>query len=604
MSKITHKLSRLIYNLKKYGIFRTLNKIIKRLFKLDKKSNISDHQRYVNWISQNESSYEDWKLQEKCNFQYKPKISILVPVYNPNEEYFVDLLNSFFDQTYKNWEVCIADGSEAENEVIKALCMQSDKLKYKYLGQNFGIAGNTNAALDMAEGDFIAFSDQDDYLPPSCLYEVVRSINTNKDVELIYTDEDKIDENGDRFAPHFKPEFSITTLECTNYITHFVVMKRNLVEKIGKLDSRFDGAQDYDYLLRAVENTKNIVHISGVYYHWRMQKNSTASSIDSKLYALDAGKRALEEHLKRIGKEGIVEQSEEVPGAYKIKYKVQGNPKVSIIIPNKDGYKLLKRCIESILKLTTYNNYEIIIIENNSTDKKTFKYYDEIQKDDKIKVINYEGDFNYSKIINFGVRQSTGEFILQLNNDCKLLTTDWLEIFIGYAQNKEIGAVGARLYYEDMSIQHAGIAYGIQGTAANLLVNLPYGKHGYYAKEAIIANVSAVTGACLFSRREIYEEVGYMDEELFKVSFNDVDFCLKILEKGYLIVYNPYIELIHYESKTRGYEDTPEKKVRFRDESKNFREKWSDLLINPDPNYNKHFSRDDCNFTIKINRGN
>lgn len=495
-------------------------------------------------------------------------------------------------------------GSAVQNENIKTVCLSnSPKIKYKFLDDNEGISKNTNEAIKMATGDFIAFMDHDDCLPPFALYEIIKTINENPEVEFIYTDEDKIDEGQNRFEPHFKPDFSYQTLECHNYITHLVVVKRSLIEKIGLLDSRFDGAQDFDFVLRAVENTQNIVHISKVLYHWRAHKNSTAKIADAKNYAYEAGKSVIEEHLKRIGKKGVVENPGEVPGIYKIKFAVENNPKVSILIPNKDSIKLLKNCLKSILKQTTYENYEILIIENNSEKKQTFEYYKKIEKNPKIKVLVYpEKGFNYSKIINFGVKKADGDYILQLNNDTKLLTPDWLELMIGYAQNKEIGAVGSRLYYPDKSIQHSGIAYGIAGIAGNLLVGLPFGKHGYFGREALTSNVSAVTGACLFSRREIYEEVGFMDEDLFKVAFNDVDFCLKILEKGYNVVYNPYVELIHYESKTRGYEDTPEKKNRFEKEKKAFQEKWKDLLEkNPDPYYNINLSRKDGNYKIKTN---
>lgn len=305
--------------------------------------------------------------------------------------------------------------------------------------------------------------------------------------------------------------------------------------------------------------------------------------------------------LKDLEGNGKVENSGEVPGIYKIKYDVIGNPKVSILIPNKDGINYLKPCVDSILKLTTYENYEIVIIENNSENEATFRYYEELKKNPKIKILEYqEKEFNYSRIINFGVKNVDGDFVVQLNNDTKLISKDWLETFIGYCQLKEIGAVGARLYYKDKSIQHAGIAIGIAGTAGNLLVNLAYGKHGYYGFEALTRNVSSVTGACLFARREIYEEVGYMEEKLLKVAFNDVDFCLKILEKGYRIVYNPFVEFYHYESKTRGLDELDiNKKARFDKEAENFKRKWKKVLVKPDKYYNQNFSRNRVDFYIE-----
>lgn len=569
-----YKLQRFFYYLKRYGILNTIKKIIKRIIKLDQRNRKSSQELYQNWISQNEPNETELELQKSHKFAVQPKISIVVPMYNPDENLFLELLNSLLLQTYSNWELCLADGSEEKNDTIFALCSRNSKIKYQFLGKNKGISGNTNEALKMVTGDFIAFLDHDDCLPRFALHEVVKAINENPEVEFIYSDEDKMDEKGNRFEPYFKPDFSPETLECNNYITHLVVMKKELVKKIGILDSRFDGAQDFDYLLRATENTTKIVHISKILYHWRTTKNSTANVAQSKLYAYEAGLRAVEEHLKRIHKKAKVENPEEVPGIYQIKFEIKGAPKVSILIPNKDNQETLKKCITSILKISTYENYEILIIENNSENPKTFEYYKKIKENAKIKVLEcQEKEFNYSKLINFGVKNATGDFILQLNNDTQVLAENWLELLIGYAQNKEIGAVGGRLYYPDKSIQHAGIAVGIQGMAANLLVNLPFGKHGYYAREAATRNVAAVTGACLFARREIYEEVGCMDETLFKVAFNDVDFCLKILEKGYRVVYNPYVELIHAESKTRGLEDTPEKKARFEQEKKNFRGK-------------------------------
>lgn len=596
---IIHKLSRIFYHIKRYGMIRTIKKIIGRIFLLGKVNRQSAKQLYQTWIVQNEPADEELENQKKHKFAKQPKISIVVPLYNTDENFFLELLNSVLVQTYSNWELCFADGSQERNDTIYAMCSRCSKVRYRFLGENKGISENTNLAIEMAQGDYIAFLDHDDTLPPFALYEIVKTINDKPETEFIYSDEDKIDEKGERFDPYFKPDFSPETLECHNYITHFVVIKKTLLDQIGKLNSQFDGAQDFDFVLRATENTKHIDHIPKVLYHWRAHQKSTAKVADTKNYAYEAGVKVIAEHLKRTGKEAIVKNPGEVPGIYQVKYAVKGKPKVSILIPNKDYYQGLKKCLKSILTLTTYENYEILILENNSTEKETFAFYKTIQQNPKIRVLECkEKEFNYSKIINFGVKNATGDFILQLNNDTKLLTPDWLEILLGYAQNKEIGAVGARLYYADKSIQHAGIAYGIAGKAGNLLVGLPYGTHDPFGREAAIRNVAAVTGACLFCRREIYDEVGFMDETLFKVAFNDVDFCLKILEKGYRVVYNPYIELIHYESKTRGYEDTPEKKARFEEETQNFQTKWNHLLAKGDPYYNPNLSREDGNFRI------
>ena len=603
---IKNKYQKVLYYFKRYGFFKTFKKILKRVFRISE-NRMTNQEAYEKWMENHNLTEKELEYQKKYEFEMQPLISIVVPMYNTKEAFFEELIMSLKKQTYKNWEICLADGSPEKNENLLKYYENNEKIKYKFLNENKGISENTNEAIKMATGDFIGFLDHDDLLSQDALFEIVKNINENKDVDFLYSDEDKINEKHIRFEPYFKPDFSPETLECNNYITHFVVVKKKLIDEIGLLDSRFDGAQDFDFVLRATEKSKKIVHISKILYHWRVHSTSTANVADSKPYAYEAGLRVIEEHLKRTGRNGKVEYGQDVPGIYKINFDIEGKPKVSILIPNKDNIKLLKNCIDSILKLTTYENYEIVIIENNSEKEETFKYYEKIVNNEKIKVLDYTNstnkkEFNYSSLINFGVKNVDGDFVLQLNNDTKLLTPNWLEIFIGYAQNQEIGAVGARLYYKDKSIQHAGIAYGLSGIAGNLLVNLPFGKHGYFGREAATRNVSAVTGACLFARKDIYSKVDFMDEELFKIGFNDVDFCLKILEKGYRIVYNPYVELVHYESKSRGYEITEEKQKRFENECNNFKEKWKELLSKPDPYYNKNFTRETCNFDIDIKK--
>lgn len=622
---LKNNFNKLKYYFRRYGFSKTLGKVLKRLLHI-KENRKTNQEQYKIWMEKNEPKAGELEFQRNFKFEYKPKISIVVPMYNTDETFFEKLIESLEKQTYSNWELCLADGSEEKNENLKKYYEGKENIKYKFLNSNKGISENTNEAIKLATGDFIGFLDHDDILSQDCLYEVVKTINKIKNVDFIYSDEDKIDEQGERFEPYFKPDFSPETLECNNYITHFVVVKKDLLKKVGNLNSKFNGAQDFDFVLRATEKANKVCHISKVLYHWRVHKSSTANIADAKPYAYEAGIKVIEEHLKRTNKKGIVEFGQDVPGIYKIKFDIKGSPKVSILIPNKDNVNLLKNCIESILNLTTYTNYEINIIENNSIQEETFEYYSKISQNSKIKILDYntgkvydkferekinkkqnndeevdKKEFNYSSLINFGVQNSDGDFILQLNNDTKLLTKDWLELFIGYAQNKEIGAIGARLYYEDKSIQHAGIAIGLSGIAGNLLVNLPYGKHAYFGREAATRNVSAVTGACLFCRRELYEEVCFMDEINFKVAFNDVDFCLKILEKGYRNVYVPYIELIHYESKSRGYEYTKEQQERFNKECNNFKEKWKKVIEKGDPYYSKNFSLESCNFDININ---
>lgn len=596
---IKNNLNKVKYYFRRYGFLEVSKKVFKRVFHI-KENRKTNQEQYKIWMEKHKLTAEEIENQKKYKFNYNPKISVVVPMYNTDEVFFKELIESLNNQTYSNWELCLADGSQEQNENLKKYYENNEKIKYNFLNANKGISENTNAAIDMASGEFIGFLDHDDLLSQDALFEMVKTINENQDAEFIYSDEDKIDERYERFEPYFKPDYSPETLACNNYITHFVVVKKELINKVGKLNSEFNGAQDFDFVLRATKSAKEVVHISKILYHWRVHKSSTANVADAKPYAYEAGVRAVESYVKSLGRNAVVEDGQDVPGIYKIKYEIVENPKVSILIPNKDNVNLLKTCIDSILKLTTYDNYEIVIIENNSEKKETLEYYNEISKNEKVRVINSGiKEFNYSKIINFGVKNAIGEFVIQLNNDTKVLTPDWLENMVGYAQNKEIGAIGARLYYEDKTIQHAGIIIGLSGIAGNMLVNLPYGKHAYFGREAATRNVAAVTGACLLCRKELYEEVGFMDEENFKVAFNDVDFCLKLLDKGYRNIYNPYVELIHYESKSRGYEYTKEQEERFNNESENFKAKWK-KYIDYDPYYNINFTRKTCNYDIDI----
>ena len=595
---IKNNLNKIKYYFRRYGIVETSKKVFKRVFHI-KENRKSNQEQYLIWMEKNKLTEAELEEQRNYKFKVSPKVSVVVPMYNTNEIFFKELIESIEKQTYSNWELCLADGSESENENLKKY-MKNEKIKYKFLNSNKGISENTNEAIKMATGEYIGFLDHDDILSEDALYEIVKCINENEEAEFIYSDEDKIDQTGERFEPYFKPDYSPETLECNNYITHFVVVKKELIDEVGMLDSKFNGAQDFDFVLRATVKAKRVEHISKVLYHWRVHRDSTANVADAKPYAYEAGVRAVKAHVERCFKKGQVEDGQDVPGIYKIKYEIEGNPKVSIIIPNKDNVNLLKKCIESIQSLTTYKNYEIVIIENNSEKKETLEYYNEITKSENIRVINSGlKEFNYSALINFAVKNVDGEYILQLNNDTKVLTPDWLEIMIGYAQDKNIGAIGARLYYEDKTLQHAGIIIGLSGIAGNMLVNLPFGKHAYFGREAATRNVSAVTGACMFSRRELYEEVGYMDENDFKVAFNDVDFCLKLMEKGYRNLYIPYVELYHYESKSRGYEYSKEKEERFNREAENFKRKWK-KYIDYDPYYNINFTRKTCNYDIDV----
>lgn len=555
---------------------------------------------YQIWINKNEPNEEELEKQKNTKFEINPKISIIIPMYNTPEKFFEELIDGLIEQTYPNWELCLADGSPEKNEKLEKIYKKDERIKYKFIGENKGISGNTNAALELATGDYIALLDHDDLLPKFSLYEIVKCINKNPDVDFIYTDEDKFEElGGKRYDPYFKSDFAPDTLRANNFICHFSIFKKELMNELGGFRSEFDGAQDYDIILRMSEKAKKIIHIPKILYHWRVHALSTAKSGGTaKPYAYEAGIKAVQAHIDRIGLKGEVVSGNTL-GTYKVNYEIKGNPKVSIIIPNKDYVSTLKVCLKSIAKLTTYENYEIIVVENNSEEQKTFDYYDEINGKDKIKVVKYpEKGFNYSKIINYGVANSDGEYIIQLNNDTELITQNWIEEMLGFAQREDVGAVGAELFYPDKSIQHAGIIIGIGGVAGHVFRNIPHGMHGYFSKDAMIQNMSAVTAACMMAPRKMYEAVGNMDEK-FEVAFNDVDFCLKIREQGKLIVYNPYVQFIHYESKSRGFEDTLEKQKRFQGEIERFQKRWKKILKDGDPYYNINLRLDNDQCAIK-----
>lgn len=555
---------------------------------------------YQIWINKNEPNEEELEKQKNTKFDINPKISIIIPMYNTPEKFFEELIDGLIEQTYPNWELCLADGSPEKNEKLEKIYKKDERIKYKFIGENKGISGNTNTALELATGDYIALLDHDDLLPKFSLYEIVKCINKNPDVDFIYTDEDKFEElGGKRYDPYFKSDFAPDTLRANNFICHFSIFKKELMNELGGFRSEFDGAQDYDIILRMSEKAKKIIHIPKILYHWRVHALSTAKSGGTaKPYAYEAGIKAVQAHIDRIGLKGEVVSGNTL-GTYKVNYEIKGNPKVSIIIPNKDYVSTLKVCLKSIAKLTTYENYEIIVVENNSEEQKTFDYYDEINGKDKIKVVKYpEKGFNYSKIINYGVANSDGEYIIQLNNDTELITSNWIEEMLGFAQREDVGAVGAELFYPDKSIQHAGIIIGIGGVAGHVFRNIPHGMHGYFSKDAMIQNMSAVTAACMMAPRKMYEAVGNMDEK-FEVAFNDVDFCLKIREQGKLIVYNPYVQFIHYESKSRGFEDTLEKQKRFQGEIERFQKRWKKILKDGDPYYNINLRLDNDQCAIK-----
>lgn len=585
MINIGHKIKRFIEIVQEGGFKKALKIVWMRLKR-------SDQQSYETWFENHRADKRELEAQGKRNFSYRPKFSIIVPTYKTPEKFLREMIDSVLGQTYDNWELCVGDGSVEDAGVKKVLeeyARRDSRIKFKILDENLGISGNTNAALTLATGEYLALLDHDDLLAPEALYNVAECMNEDRTIDVIYTDEDKVSMDlKEHFQPHFKPDFSIDLLRSNNYICHMFVVKKSIADRVGGFRKEFDGSQDYDFIFRCCEQAKNIRHIPKILYYWRMHKNSVAENPESKMYAFEAGKRAIEGNLERCGLQGEVSHTK-LLGFYKVTYKVEGTPKVSIVIPNKDEAETLKTCIDSILNRTSYPNYEIIIVENNSTTREIFEYYDELRKVDRVTMVEWKDEFNYSAINNYGIRYSQGEYVVLLNNDTEVITENWLEELLGVCQRKDVGIVGAKLLYPDDTIQHAGVIIGLGGIAGHALLGLDRLDPGYFAKTFISQNVSAVTAACLMVKRSVYDEVGGLEEQL-KVAFNDIDFCLKVRQKGYLIVFDAAVELYHYESKTRGAEDTEEKKKRFDSEISYMEEKWRDILENGDPFYNPNWS--------------
>lgn len=557
---------------------------------------------YGPWYEQYIPTREELEKQRKKKWNYGPKISIIVPAYKTPEAFLRQLMDSLLAQTYANWELCIANASpeDASMEyVLKEYAKKDSRILWKKLEENKGIAENTNEAFAMATGEFAGLLDHDDLLASNALYEVAKALETEPDIDVLYTDEDKVrgDEVLEHFQPHLKPDFNIDLLRSNNYICHFFVVRKSLLEKTGGFRREYDGAQDYDFIFRCTQAAGKIHHIPEILYHWRTHQSSTADNPESKLYAFEAGKRAIEENLRQNGLIGEVSHTKDY-GFYRVKYPVQGEPLVSIIIPNKDAKEDLEKCIQSILEKSSYTNYEILIVENNSTGEEIFSYYKELSENSRIRLLRWKREFNYSAINNYGAKKAKGDYLLFLNNDTEVISPDWIEEMLGFCQRPDTGIVGARLYFGNNTVQHAGTVIGIGGIAGHMFTDMPRERSGYMHKAAIIQDLSAVTAACMMVKRQVFDEVQGFEEQL-SVAFNDVDFCLRVREKQYLVVYDPYVELYHYESKSRGAEDSKEKVRRFQSEIEFMRCRWETLLKKGDPYYNKNLSLVKWNYSLK-----
>lgn len=561
---------------------------------------------YMEWRKATLPSKEELLRQSRESFEEKVRFSILVPLYNTPIPFLKEMVQSVLDQSYADWELCLADGSDPKHHEVgewcKTLAGKDDRVNYQKLSENKGISENTNVCIKMASGEYLALFDHDDLLAPDALYEVRKAIQKEQ-AEIIYTDEDKVNADTTLYSdPHFKSDFNLDLLRSNNYICHFFVVKRAIVEQVGGLRSEYNGSQDYDFIFRCIEQTRQIVHIPKVLYHWRMHENSTAKNQQSKLYCYTAGQRAIAAHLNRCSVKGEVLMQKYL-GFYQVVYPVQEEALISILIPNKDEKETLKTCIDSIVQKSSYRNFEIILIENNSVNAETFAYYQELeQKTDcengRIRVVEWKGEFNFSKINNYGASFAKGEYLLFLNNDMEVISSDWMERMLANCQREEVGITGAKLYYPDKTIQHAGVIIGLGGIAGHAFSRQLGIDPGYFARAVCQQNLSAVTAACMMVAKADFDRVGGFDETL-AVAFNDVDFCLKIQHLcGKLVVFDPAVELLHYESKSRGAEDTPQKQKRFHQEIVRFAEKWEEDLKG-DPYYNPNLTLISGDFSLK-----
>ncbi len=565
------------------------------------------HRAGANELERQRNEYRKYRLDKSG--EDRPLFSIVVPAWNTPEKYLRELLDSVLGQTFGDLQLVIANASPGTmpmSAILEERAAGDGRLTVIDLEKNESIAGNTNAAISAAKGEFVCFMDHDDLIAPDALYEAWRLLE-GTGADLIYTDEDKIREDGkgglEHFQPHFKPDFNLDLLRSNNYICHFLMVRKSLIEECGMVDGRFEGAQDYEFILRLIDRTgpERIGHIPKILYHWRTHPLSTADNPDSKQYAYEAGKRALEEHLKRRGQSAEVSQTKD-HGFYRIRYAVEGNPLVSIIIPNREEKEMLERCVNAIFEHTDYDNYEVIVVENNSSSKKILDYYRSLRETDRVSVIRWKpkGDgpsFNFSAINNYGEARAKGEYLVFMNNDVEV-TDGWLTELLGVCMRDDVGAAGPKLLFPDGRIQSAGIAVGIGSVAGSLFTGMRGSFSGYMHKASLIQDLSAVTAALMIVKRSAFEKAGGFDENL-AVAFNDVDLCLKIGKDGNRIVYDPFARATHNESVSRGDEYTKQKAERYRREAGIMKERWAGLYEEGDPFYNPNFSLERWDYTLK-----
>ena len=573
-------------------------------------TDVNDYQAF---LRRNRISQAQLRDQKKTVFQRNLKFSIIVPLYRTPEKYLREMIQSVREQTYGNWELCLADGSGIQTQdegvgktqltdILTEYSSKDGRIRFRTLPENLGIAGNTNAALDMAQGDYFVLADHDDTLAPDALFECASVLEQYPETELLYSDEDKISFSGKKyFEPNFKPDFNPDYLYGTNYICHLFVFRKDFYDRFGGFRPQFDGAQDYDLILRYTEKAENIRHIPKVLYHWRKNEGSTAADPEKKLYAYEHGAQALQEHWDRMGIPARVEMGE-VYGTYHTIYQwpelKEQKPLISVLVPNKDHAEDLKKCLESVESHSAYRNLEWIIVENNSTEPETFALYREMEKKKNVRILTWDGPFNYSGINNLAAGEAGGEYLLLLNNDIIQISPESIQEMLGICMRDDVAAVGAKLYYPDDTIQHAGVVIRVKGIADHAFKYLPSKVAGYGLRAITTQDYNAVTAACMLVKKKDFEEAGGLDPE-FQVAFNDIDLCLRLRKNGKRIVFTPFAEFYHCESKSRGADETPEHILRFQKEIDAFVERYRDLLEKGDPWYNPNLNLLAADFSLK-----
>ena len=591
-------LKRLMTTYKRDGYVSLKQFVIRTFHSFESTNSLS----YASWINTNELNSCDFETAsaELTQLAHQPLISIIMPTYNSNLKWLNEAIESIRIQPYQNWELCIADDASPNKDIesfLKDWSTRDSRIKFVIRPKNGHISEASNSAIKLASGEWLALFDHDDLFHPFALYWIIHAINKNKDAQLIYSDEDKIDEQGARHSPYFKPAWNYDLFLSQNCFSHLGLIKKDLAESIGGFRKGLEGSQDHDLILRAIEkiSEEQIIHIPKVLYHWRVHAESTAKSSDSKPYAALAGERAITEHLQRKG----VKAKVTFKGyGYRVRYDIPDPmPLVSLIIPTRNGLHLLRQCVESIINKTSYKNYEFVIVDNGSDDPHTLAYLEKIGNWPNVRVIRDNRPFNYSQLNNLAAKESRGEILGLINNDIEVIAPDWLGEMVSHVVRPEIGAVGAKLLFPNDTLQHGGVILGVGGVANHAHLHLPRQHNGYFARMSVIQQFSAVTAACLLVRKSVYEEAGGLDEVNLVVAFNDVDFCIRLNKLGYKNIWTPYAELYHHESATRGQDIAPDKRARFVREVNYMMDTWGDDFAD-DPAYNPNLNLDFPDFTL------